>query len=393
MPLTINNWLHSQWQHIRQLVMPSSEDKTIPLDQVSRFYQSDVYRSLDQAITSAFFDGPLGGLDQRIASRKEDELLLQSFSLWQQGRSISCVIYGEKGTGLSTYLNVFMAHLKKTQQDYKNLSLNQRLSDTQSVIDALSKPFNMLTPPTKLDDFIEQINALPPTVIIVDNAHFLVQRTLNAQVVIDALSSIILGSRGHHLWIVASEEQAWRRLCYGYGFQNIFSDEHHIKNYTDAQIKELLIKRIAYSGAKKINGTPIEEANHDKSPINAIAKKSKGCIELGIFYCLNTLTSGMTPDDLFFNAPSDIDMGSFKDLSQLELFTLAEVATHGQLTAKEHHLIFRTSLDQSKMILEHLRVLGILDQNNEANRGDAYALKLIISAVVIRYLISMNYLY
>ncbi len=114
---------------------------------VSRFYQSDAYRSLDHAITSAFFDGPLGGLDQRILSRKEDDVLMHSYSLWKQGRSISCAIYGEKGTGLSTYLNVFSAQLKKTEQSYKTLSLEQRLSDVQSVILALSKLFKMESPP------------------------------------------------------------------------------------------------------------------------------------------------------------------------------------------------------------------------------------------------------
>ena len=393
MPFSINNWLHDKWQQFRQFIMPTSDDTTIPLDQVSRFYQSDSYRALDQSIASAFFDGPLGGLDQRILIRKENEMLIHDFSLWKQGRNISSAIYGEKGTGLSTYLNVFTAHLKKSEQSYKTLSLEQRLTDVQSVILAISKQLNIETPPEKLDSFIEAINELPATVLIIDNAHFLVQRTLNAQLIVDTLSSIILGSRGHHLWVISCEEQAWRRLCYGYQIQNIFSNHHHISNYSDSQIKELLIKRIAYAGFTKVNGIDISNLHNEKSPLNAIAKKSKGCIELGIFYCLSTLTSGMSKDELFFNQPLEIDTGSFKDLTQLDLFTLAEIATHGQLTPKEHHLIFRISLNQSKMILEHLRVLGLLDQNDDANRRDAYSLKLIISAVVIRYLISMNYLY
>jgi hypothetical protein len=92
----------------------------------------------------------------------------------------------------------------------------------------------------------------------------------------------------------------------------------------------------------------------------------------------------MSKDELFFSPPLEIDSGSFKQLSQLDLFTLAEIATHGQLTPSEHHVIFRISLNQSKMILEHLRVIGLLDQNEDANPRDAYALKLIISAIVIR---------
>lgn len=392
MSFSIKEWLQTNWQQIRQFIMPTSED-TIPLDQVSRFYQSDGYRALDHSITSAFFDGPLGGLDQRVVSRKEDALVIRDFSLWKQGRNISCAVYGEKGAGLSTYLNVFIAHLKKSEQSYKTLTLEQRLTDVQSVILAISKQLNIEAPPEKLDSFIEIINEQPATVLIIDNAHFLVQRTLNAQLIVDTLSSIILGSRGHHLWVMACEQQAWRRLCYGYQIQNIFSNQYHISNYNDSQIKELLIKRITYAGITKVNSIAIGDLHNEKSPLSAIAKKSKGCIELGLFYCLSTLTSGMSKDELFLTQPLDIDTGSFKELSQLDLFTLAEIATHGQLSPREHHLIFRISLNQSKMTLEHLRVLGLLDQNDDANRRDAYTLKLIISAVVIRYLISMNYLY
>ncbi|MFT7108905.1 MAG: hypothetical protein ACI843_000561 [Psychrobacter glaciei] len=393
MPLSTKGWLQLKWQQIRLFVMPTSEDTTTPLDQVSRFYQSDAYKSLDHSVTSAFFDGPLGGLDQRVLSRTEDAVLPLAVSLWKQGRNISCIVYGEKGTGLSTYLNVFTAHLKKVDQSYKSLSLEHRLTDVESVISTLSKTFNIESPPDNLDTFIATINAIPATVIVIDNAHFLVQRTLNAQVILDALSAIVLGSRGHHLWVMGCEQQAWRRLCYGYQFQDIFSHEYYISNYNDAQLKELLIKRISYAGITKVNGIALTDLNNEKSPLNAIVKKSRGCIELGIFYCLSTLNSGMSKDELFFSPPLEIDSGSFKQLSQLDLFTLAEIATHGQLTPSEHHVIFRISLNQSKMILEHLRVIGLLDQNDDANPRDAYALKLIISAIVIRYLISMNYLY
>ncbi len=159
--------------------------------------------------------------------------------------------------------------------------------------------------------------------------------------------------------MIACEEQAWRRLCYGYQFQNIFSNQHLISNYNDAQIKELLIKRISYAGITKVNGIELDLLSNEKSPLNAIAKKSKGCIELGIFYCLSTLTSGMSQNELFFNAPLEIDTGSFKELSQLDLFTLAEIATHGQLTPKEHHLIFRISLNQSKIDFRTLTRSGL----------------------------------
>lgn len=245
----------------------------------------------------------------------------------------------------------------------------------------------------KLDDFIQALSELPSCVIALDNLHFLVQRTLGAQAVIDCLGAIILATRGHHFWLLGAEEQTWRRLCYGYRFENLISHQHHIANFTDSEMRDLLIKRFAYAGFHTINDIATDTLHSEKSPINDIAKRSKGCVELGFFYCLNNLTYGTKPQSLLIMPAQEIDMGPLKKLNKIELFTLAEISTHGQLSVKEHAGLFRMSTNESKMTLEHLRVLGIVDQGDEFHNRDTYSLKLIISAVVIRYLISMNYLY
>ena len=389
----IQEWFAEQWQATKQRWLPEKEDNSVALDQVSRFYQSDFYLSLDAGLKSAFYDGPLGGLDSRTLERKDLDFLLDCCRLWQGGRNVSCGIYGEKGTGLSTLLNMFTTELKKQDQAFKQLNLERRLTSEQDVINTLALLLAIEPKEYNLDTFIEALNELPACVITVDNIHFLVQRTLDAQVVVDTLSAIILASRGHHLWVLAGEEQAWRRLSYGYQFGNLFSHQQHIANFNESQIRDLLIKRFSYGGFHTINDISIDQLANEKSPVNEISKRSKGCVELGLFYCLNNLTYGTKPQSIFILSPQEIDISPLKKLTKLELFTLAEISTHGQLSIKEHHTIFRVSLSESKMILEHLRVLGILDKNEELARSDAYSLKLIISAVVIRNLISMNYLY
>lgn len=391
--INIKQSISDTWLEAKERWSPSKEDTTVPLDQVSRFYQTDFYISLDDSLKSAFYDGPLGGLDSRIIERKDMEFLTDCFRLWQGGRNVSCGIYGEKGTGLSTLLNMFTQELKQQNQAFKLLSLERRLSTEQDVIDIIGRLLAIEPNTYELTDFIEAIHQVPAQVIVLDNIHFIVQRTIDAQIVIDTLSAIILATRGLHFWVLASEEQAWRRLCYGYQFEHLFSHQQQVPNFNERQIRDLLIKRFSYGGFHTINDIAIEELAQEKSPVNEVAKRSKGCVELGLFYCLNNLTYGTKPQSIFIMSPQEVDMTALKKLTQIELFTLAEISTHGQLSIKEHHRIFRISLNESKMILEHLRVLGLLDKNEEIARSDAYSLKLITSAVVIRYLISMNYLY
>lgn len=391
--LNLKQRLADLWLKAKQGWLTETEDSSVALDQVSRFYQSDFYLSLDKGLRSAFYDGPLGGLDSRVIERQDVDFLLSCHGYWQNGRNVSCAIFGEKGTGLSTLLNMFTAKLKQQDQAFKSLILEKRLCSEQDVINSFAKLLGMENKDYTFDEFIILINQLPPCVITLDNLHFLVQRTLDAQVVVDTLSAIILASRGYHLWIVACEEQAWRRLCYGYQIEHVFSHQQQVANFSESQMLELLLKRFSYGGFRTINDMPIETLVDGKCPLNDIAKRCKGCIELSLFYCLNNLSYGITEKSVCIMPAEEIDVTALKSLSQLELFSLAEICAHGHLSVKEHHKIFRISLGESKMILEHLRVLGILDKNEGVSGSDAYSLKLIISAVVIRYLISMNSLY
>ncbi len=392
MPNVIN-WLPQPWRYIKQRFLSKNDNRTVPLDQVSRFYQSDFYQSLDANLKSAFYDGPLDGLDSRVIKRKDLESMMEHFKLWQQGRNISFVIHGEKGTGLSTLLNSFIKEVKQEQQTYTLISLEKRIKTETDLFALLSQSLGIHEKADTLDGFISQLNVLPPSVIALDNLHFIVSRTLDAQAVMDCFSAIIIASAGHHFWVLSCEEQAWRRLCYGYGFENLVSHQHHVANFSEQEMRELLISRFSYAGFHTINGIATDKLHSEKSPINHIAKRSKGCVELGLFYCLNNLTYGTKPQSILIMPAEEIDTTPLKKLSQKALFTLAEISTHGQFTAKEHSEVFRININESKMLLEHLRVIGILDKNEEPNSTDAYSLKLIISAVIIRHLISMNYLY
>ncbi len=378
---------------IMALIKGDRDDSMVPLDYVTRFYQSDYYHSLSPALRSAFYAGPLGAMDQRIESERGVEFLKTALEQWQAGRSHSYAVFGETGTGLSTLLNVYTGILKKQDIPFNLIPFDDRISTTQSLVETLFQPLGIEYTSSAIDNIISAINQLDPKVIMLDNVHFLVQRSVKSQSLIDTFSAIILATRSKHLWIVGCEEQSWRRLSYGYGINDSFSHEHHLENFTEEKIRKLLIARFAYAGFDTINGQPIGTSKNEKSPIYSIARKSKGCIELGLFYCLNNFTHGTNEKSVFLSMPKDIDTTMLKKLGDLDLFTLAEICTHGQLTAREHQNIFRCTLNKSKVVLEKLRVLGLLDHDEDGRRHDAYVLKLIVSAVVIRYLISINYLY
>lgn len=371
----------------------TSEDKFIPLDQVTRFYQSDFYLALDEKLRDSFTDMPLPGDDPRIIQRSTMAQLTNAVQAWQEGRNLSVAISGEKSSGLTTLLNGFILYLKDNKISHQHLPLDERLTSALEITTLVKELFRLRSDPIGLDNLIMHINELKPKVIVLDNLHFLVQRTGSAQRIIDTLGAIILGTRGHHLWVLGCEEQAWRRLTYGYEFEHVFSHLIHLDNFSRSEMNELLVTRFRCAGFTHINEVLLDELKNTKTPIDAISRKSKGCIELALFYCLANMQYGTGKHKVFLQRPLTIDVSALKELDNTELFTLAEICTHGQLSASEHRVIFRTTLNQSKMALEHLRVLGLLDQVEPGNRREAYQLKLIASSMIIDHLIAANYLY
>ncbi|MGB5440608.1 MAG: hypothetical protein WBN90_13295, partial [Gammaproteobacteria bacterium] len=87
-----------------------------------------------------------------------------------------------------------------------------------------------------------------------------------------------------------------------------------------------------------------------------------------------------------------LDFSILKQLISEELFTLAEVAAHGRLTIEDHCAVFRSSHDESWLLLERLYHHCLLDKTESA-AGPAYFLVPLYSYVISAYLGNANYLY
>ena len=87
-----------------------------------------------------------------------------------------------------------------------------------------------------------------------------------------------------------------------------------------------------------------------------------------------------------------LDFSILKQLISEELFTLAEVAAHGRLTIEDHCAVFRSSHDESWLLLERLYHQCLLDKHETAAGADYYLVPQ-YSNVISAYLGNANYLY
>jgi hypothetical protein len=64
-----------------------------------------------------------------------------------------------------------------------------------------------------------------------------------------------------------------------------------------------------------------------------------------------------------------VDTGFIKKLDSLNLLSLAEVLAHGGLTPKEHGQIFNLDVFRSRLILDYLRQIRLLQGLNKDKHG------------------------
>jgi hypothetical protein len=121
-------------------------------------------------------------------------------------------------------------------------------------------------------------------------------------------------------------------------------------------------------------------------------KLSNGKPDLACFCFLGSLLRQAGNDQLDIQSILALDFSLLKQLISEELFTLAEVAAHGQLTINDHCAVFRSSHEESWLLLERLYHQCLLDRN-ETGTGLAYHLVPLYSDVITRHLANVNYLY
>jgi hypothetical protein len=165
--------------------------------------------------------------------------------------------------------------------------------------------------------------------------------------------------------------------------------------FSEGELGECLASRLRAAGM----GLETESGG-EQQPIPAVLARqlstlhrlSNGKPDLAFFYFLTSLLIPRGGGQLEMQAVSALDFRALKQLLSEELFTLAEVAAHGQLTLTEHRAVFRVSEQESRLLLERLYHQCLLDKDPSAVEP-TYRLVPLYSDAVTRYLSNANFLY
>lgn len=354
-------------------------------------------RSLPETMLQAFSVEPLAVGDARYVGREEQlTRLLGSVQNWRAGHSAMVAVTGPQGCGISSFLQQLPRQIGDLLGDSEVCrygKLERRPYDSSDTLALLGAVIGCEQDFHSVDELIAYINGLSPRVFVIDNGHFLACRIMGANEAIRVFGAVMVSTQQSHLWVLGCEEFAWRRLSYVYRAERYFTHHIALSLLSEAELGQCLSVRLQAAGI--VENPEVEEGSVPAMVtrhLPVLHKLSNGKPDLAFFYFLGSLPAYTESSELELQAVVPLDFSILKQLLSEEMFTLAEVAVHGQMTISDHRALFRIGPEESWLLLERLYHQCLLDKD-ETGEEVSYRLMPLYADVITRYLTNANYLY
>lgn len=307
---------------------------------------------------------------------KEIEDLNAAFQKWEESKISSAVIVGEKGSGTSSLLNLFV------KQHEHALIIRHQLEDNICSDEDFWAFFDQLFEEETLTDFESIVTFLntegKKIIILEDIQHFYLKKP-NGFEAISLLFELISQTAKNIFWLVGTTTFSWNY------FQKTIAIERYIKHkiilspLTGEQIIRLIMKRHKVSG---YNLRFESEQNNRRDLLKSIRKPidtsqegvkklffdelnqfAQSNISLALLYWLRS-TISFEDNTVVIGRIKNIRFDFLNTLDTASIFTLHTLLLHDGLTVSEHAAIFHQAEKQSRMVLMVLEDSGILKLNN-----------------------------
>ena len=320
--------------------------------------------------SEALTRSPLPAGDPRFIPREDIRAAIEhSHAAWREGRPTLIALTGPSGCGLTSILNQTPSWLPADTL-VARIDLSKRPDTSADALALAAGAFEAPPPFDTVDSAANQINALAPRVILIDNGHLLYSRLIGGSEGGRALHGLMIATQGKHLWLLACETQAWRRQCDTAGAHRYFDITIEADYFSRVELASLLSTR-----------TPDGSPSFDDAAIDALHRVSRGHPGLALFIAA-CIRRADTP-----TLPAPFDESPLWALERTELLTLAEISAHGMLSANELQSIFRRDPTSTSILLHHLRQSGLI----VGSTGNQ--LQPLLAPMINAHLVRANYLY
>lgn len=308
-------------------------------------FKGDVER-LPLALKDAFSTQPLTDSDVRVDFCPGLDKLQADLDAWNEGRMRgSFLVRAPRGYGKTTWLWRAAEAARSYGVPVEHVALSRRDDGRDCLLHHLGR----ITGADEPDDIIEKLRDAR-RIILLDDIHRLVVRDLGGYDGFDLLLDVMERTADRVFWIAAADDTAWRYISAARPRRVRFRSEQFIREWSEQDIRMLLMARAAASGVVHQFDDLLADSNESDNT-TALARSSEaytrliwdyadGCPAVACHFWLRSLA--YVADDRvrvrLFSSPR----GERLDRAPPEVrFAYAALATHDRLSATQLARVLR----------------------------------------------------
>lgn len=335
-----------------------------------------------------------------VDREKELEALRNSYENWKKDRFITVAIVGEKGSGITSLISIFL-----NQSDIKIPVIKHTLSCKVYTNDAYFSLFSDLLGVEKFESntqIIDYLNKVSGTqVVILENLQHMFIKLVNGFDCMNMFFELMAHTMKKVLWIGAYTTHSWNYLERTIHISNYFTNEIYLNPMSQENIEEIIFKRNYLSGFQ-INFQPDTYALNNKTYqkyeeqekqdflkrqfFSTLRHMSSGNISLALLYWLRS-TQMAKNDSINIVTINKIDFSFVKNLTSNELFTMQTLILHDGLELEDFARVMNKPVSASRNLLTPLLEKGLLIKPRLK-----YNINPIIFRPMVNYLASRNFI-
>jgi len=331
-----------------------------------------------------FSPAPLKTRELMVGRDRELATLAEVIHRWREGRAASVAVVGPEGSGKTSLIQCFAEELDDDVPFAVHV-LDTRLREEAEVLAAVSGWIGLPAPAADEDELVSALLAGPRRILVVEGGHHLMLRVIGGRKAVEAFLGIVLATRNHVLWVLSCRRYPWNRMddlvqvnrCFTHRIDTPFHSAKELRQaitlrhrrtglslrfspegLDDRKIRKLLLSHPPESA-------PVQEALQDRF-FQDLFGASGGNIDAALFYWLLSVHREEAAEEIMVQPLRRPDVRFLDDFDRLHRFTLTEILNHGTLSPEEHGRIFRTEAARSRVVLEYLRQLHLIDRVADA---------------------------
>ncbi len=325
-----------------------------------------------------FSSEPLRDSSFYLNRDQESSELATAYQKWREGQFMPCLIYGEKGSGISTLMEMFLPQNKKETIRLIKIIPDRRIYTAGDLLNLLGRSIRNKAF-KDLNDLYNYIEQQDPFCIFLDKLHFMYMRQPKGFEVLKLLFSIISASSKTVFWICSCGQYSADYLNKTIGLFGYFPALIQMQAIELERIIEIILLRHRASGYD-LSFMPSNIDLADKKFTKMEHDKQQEILETKYFSTLHHITESnisfalllwltsihrIDNNRVYLESMDKLDFSFLYTQTREAVFGLHALLLHESLNPGELAAVLNCSERQAALLLMRLNDRGIVVKEGE----------------------------